>query len=82
MATPKCPRCQGPEIAGADSPIKGAWTLYTCKSCWFVWRSTEKDLAPLKVPANTYLNPPPPKGMEVERQVIEFWKKMGERPSK
>ena len=82
MATLKCPRCQGTEMTGADSPIKGAWELYTCNSCCFVWRSTEKDLAPLKVPANTYINPPPPKGMEVKRQVLEFWKKVGEKSSR
>ncbi|WP_277619541.1 non-oxidative hydroxyarylic acid decarboxylases subunit D [Rouxiella chamberiensis] len=40
----RCPRCEsgGPE-ALSHSPVKGAWTVFHCKTCFFTWRSTEPD---------------------------------------
>ncbi|MDP2728327.1 MAG: non-oxidative hydroxyarylic acid decarboxylases subunit D [Dehalococcoidia bacterium] len=39
-----CPRCDHKDIIKiGDSPISGAWELYRCSRCHFVWRSTETD---------------------------------------
>ena len=38
-----CPRCDKDlAIKFFDAPKDGAWTLYRCPFCDFVWRSTEK----------------------------------------
>lgn len=37
-----CPRCGGEEIAVlATSPVPGVWTVWTCGTCTYSWRSTE-----------------------------------------
>ena len=48
-----CPRCdQGEVIKFFEAPEDGAWELYRCQRCNFVWRNTEteeirnKDLYP------------------------------------
>ncbi len=39
-----CPRCDDERAAKFfDSPDPGAWELYRCPRCYFVWRSTEED---------------------------------------
>lgn len=38
-----CPRCDKDlAIEFFDAPKEGAWKLYRCQFCDFVWRSTEK----------------------------------------
>ncbi|WP_371826361.1 non-oxidative hydroxyarylic acid decarboxylases subunit D [Alicyclobacillus fastidiosus] len=39
-----CPRCDSLKAeAVAESPVKGAWTVYSCPICFYTWRSTEAD---------------------------------------
>ena len=39
-----CPRCDDPRAAKIfESPEAGAWELYRCPRCFFVWRNTEED---------------------------------------
>ena len=39
-----CPRCDDERaVKFFDSPEPGAWELYRCVKCFFVWRSTEED---------------------------------------
>lgn len=39
-----CPRCDSTKAeAVAESPVKGAWTVYTCPVCFYTWRSTEPE---------------------------------------
>ncbi|MCL6631819.1 MAG: hypothetical protein K6T63_04225 [Alicyclobacillus herbarius] len=39
-----CPRCEAKEASViARSPVKGAWELYQCPTCFFIWRSTEPE---------------------------------------
>ena len=38
----KCSRCGSEKVDKiADSPVRGAWKLFACKTCNYVWRSTE-----------------------------------------
>lgn len=38
-----CPRCDKDQAYKFfEAPKKGAWELYRCPFCQFVWRSTEK----------------------------------------
>lgn len=38
-----CPRCGATETAKvADSPVAGAWEVFGCNHCNYLWRSTEK----------------------------------------
>ncbi|MEW2119391.1 non-oxidative hydroxyarylic acid decarboxylases subunit D [Streptomyces sp. NPDC005474] len=40
-----CPRCDSPETqVAAHSPVAGCWTVLTCDTCHFCWRSTESWL--------------------------------------
>ena len=43
MATiPACPRCSNTDTQLiADSPIAGAWQVYGCNHCTYLWRNTE-----------------------------------------
>ncbi|MEW6663990.1 MAG: non-oxidative hydroxyarylic acid decarboxylases subunit D [Thermodesulfobacteriota bacterium] len=39
-----CPRCDQDEgIKFYGAPVDGAWELYRCRHCDFVWRNTEKE---------------------------------------
>lgn len=39
-----CPRCDSVEaITFFQAPKDGAWELYRCPNCHFVWRSTEPE---------------------------------------
>ena len=39
-----CPRCDDPRaLQFFESPEPGAWVLYRCVRCFFVWRSTEEE---------------------------------------
>ena len=39
-----CPRCRSATIvAQAQSPVAGAWTVFGCTTCRYVWRSTEPE---------------------------------------
>jgi vanillate/4-hydroxybenzoate decarboxylase subunit D len=37
-----CPRCGSERTAVvASSPVAGVWTMSSCATCWYAWRSTE-----------------------------------------
>jgi C4-type Zn-finger protein len=37
-----CPRCRSSTIEVlTNSPVEGIWTLYSCTTCLYAWRSTE-----------------------------------------
>ncbi|MBV9597669.1 MAG: hypothetical protein JOZ87_12485 [Chloroflexi bacterium] len=37
-----CPRCRSTTVdIRMTSPVPGAWTVYGCNTCSYVWRSTE-----------------------------------------
>jgi hypothetical protein len=39
-----CPRCDDTRAEAIfESPVSGAWVLYRCPRCYFVWRSTEEE---------------------------------------
>jgi len=39
-----CPRCESTGAATFfEAPKNGAWELYRCPNCFFIWRSTEKE---------------------------------------
>ncbi len=38
-----CPRCDSKTTRQiADSPVKGAWQVFRCDDCNYVWRSSEE----------------------------------------
>ena len=44
----ECPRCGASDLRKlADSPVEGVFTVWGCRECNYVWRSTE-SLAGLK----------------------------------
>jgi vanillate/4-hydroxybenzoate decarboxylase subunit D len=41
-----CPRCGStPTATVAHSPVPGRWTMQSCGTCWYAWRSTESITA-------------------------------------
>jgi vanillate/4-hydroxybenzoate decarboxylase subunit D len=41
-----CPRCRSTEVSTvAQSPVAGRWTMSSCTTCWYAWRSTEPAAA-------------------------------------
>ncbi len=39
-----CPRCRSATIEVlCNSPVAGVWTMYSCKTCLYAWRSTEAE---------------------------------------
>jgi C4-type Zn-finger protein len=39
-----CPRCRSVAIEVlTNSPVEGVWTIYSCKTCLYAWRSTEPE---------------------------------------
>jgi hypothetical protein len=41
-----CPRCRSTEAnTVAHSPIADVWTMNSCPTCWYAWRSTEPAAA-------------------------------------
>lgn len=41
-----CPRCRSPHATEvARSPVADRWTMYSCPTCWYAWRSTEPHTA-------------------------------------
>ena len=39
-----CPRCRSGTIEIlTNSPVEGVWTVYSCKTCLYAWRSTEPE---------------------------------------
>ncbi|MBV8891115.1 MAG: phenolic acid decarboxylase subunit D [Acidobacteria bacterium] len=55
-----CPRCRSVTIEVlTNSPIPGVWTIYSCKTCFYAWRSTEpeENTNPEKYPEPFRLNP-------------------------
>jgi vanillate/4-hydroxybenzoate decarboxylase subunit D len=39
-----CPRCRSSAIEIlTNSPVEGAWIIYTCTTCLYAWRSTEPE---------------------------------------
>lgn len=46
MSDVRCPRCRSEAISVvANSPIEGVWTVSSCATCWYAWRSTEDSAA-------------------------------------
>jgi hypothetical protein len=55
-----CPRCRSATVGvHGKSPVAGAWTVFGCATCLYVWRSTEpeENTNPDKYPAAFRLNP-------------------------
>jgi hypothetical protein len=41
-----CPRCGSDTTSTvAQSPVPGRWTIISCTTCWYAWRSTEPRTA-------------------------------------
>ncbi|MFC7391968.1 non-oxidative hydroxyarylic acid decarboxylases subunit D [Scopulibacillus cellulosilyticus] len=39
-----CPRCESKKAEMvSQSPVKGAWEVYSCPVCMFTWRSSEPE---------------------------------------
>jgi hypothetical protein len=39
-----CPRCRSGAIEVlARSPVEGVWTVHSCTTCLYAWRSTEPE---------------------------------------
>ena len=39
-----CPRCRSAAIdVLSNSPVAGVWTMYSCKTCLYAWRSSEAE---------------------------------------
>ena len=39
-----CPRCRSSTVEVlTNSPVEGAWTVFTCTTCLYAWRSTEPE---------------------------------------
>ena len=39
-----CPRCRSATIEVlTNSPVEGVWTVYSCTTCLYAWRSTEPE---------------------------------------
>ncbi len=44
--TLSCPRCDTPGAGVvARSPVPGVWEMVLCQTCFYSWRSTERDEA-------------------------------------
>ncbi|MBW7975318.1 hypothetical protein FOA26_15910 [Bacillus velezensis] len=40
-----CPRCESKKgETVSQSPVKGAWEIYQCQTCFFTWRSCEPEI--------------------------------------
>jgi vanillate/4-hydroxybenzoate decarboxylase subunit D len=55
-----CPRCDSTQSKVlTESPVKGAWVIYSCPVCFFTWRSTEPDMItdPAKYPKPFKVDP-------------------------
>jgi vanillate/4-hydroxybenzoate decarboxylase subunit D len=39
-----CPRCRSSKAEVlTSSPVEGVWTIYSCTTCFYAWRSTEPE---------------------------------------
>jgi len=39
-----CPRCRSEQTEVVTmSPVKNVWVVYSCKRCFYMWRSTEPE---------------------------------------
>lgn len=39
-----CPRCDSTQAETvSESPVRGAWMIYSCPVCFYTWRSTEDE---------------------------------------
>ena len=39
-----CPRCRATATGTVStSPVPGVWTLFGCRTCLYIWRSTEPE---------------------------------------
>lgn len=55
-----CPRCRSNTIkVVGNSPVAGVWTVFSCTTCFYAWRSTEpeENRDPDKYPSVFRLNP-------------------------
>lgn len=63
-----CPRCRSTTIdVVTTSPVAGAWTVFTCTTCLYTWRSTEpaENTDPDQYPAAFRLDPDTLPGLAV-----------------
>ncbi|MDT7614837.1 MAG: vanillate/4-hydroxybenzoate decarboxylase subunit [Pseudonocardiales bacterium] len=55
-----CPRCDDHDIRVLTvSPVPGAWTMFSCHTCFYSWRTTEPSYAtdPATYPAVFKIDP-------------------------
>ncbi len=55
-----CPICRSATIEVlTNSPVEGVWTVYSCTTCLYAWRSTEpeENTVPDKYPEPFRLKP-------------------------
>lgn len=55
-----CPRCGTRDVRVlTESPVPGAWTMYSCRTCFYSWRSTEPPEVtdPARYPADFEVDP-------------------------
>jgi vanillate/4-hydroxybenzoate decarboxylase subunit D len=60
IAPTACPRCRANTTRmEATSPVVGIWTVFSCTTCFYAWRSTEpeENRDPHKYPRLFRLNP-------------------------
>ncbi len=68
---PACPRCSSADTKLiANSPLAGAWEIYGCNHCTYVWRNTEtlegiRTITEEEIEAAVLDFPPPPNGNHV-----------------
>jgi len=55
-----CPRCRSNSVEVlCNSPVAGVWTIYSCETCLYAWRSSEpeENKNPDKYPQQFRLRP-------------------------
>jgi vanillate/4-hydroxybenzoate decarboxylase subunit D len=60
VTTTTCPRCRSEDAhVSATSPVPDCWTVHTCATCYYTWRSTEAPQAtdPDKFPPAFSIDP-------------------------
>lgn len=67
-----CPRCRSATVeVQSTSPVPGTWTVFSCPTCLYAWRSTEpaENTDPDRYPAAFRLAPEQLAGLPVEPAV-------------
>ncbi|WP_375166832.1 non-oxidative hydroxyarylic acid decarboxylases subunit D [Bradyrhizobium sp. CCGB20] len=60
VAPTACPRCRSATLGVVGkSSVAGVWTIFSCSTCFYAWRSTEpeENVDPEKYPAAFRLRP-------------------------